>query len=58
MIEQISEAQKTGKLTKKQAFDIRNAIKDACSVKDGFATKSELMEELDKKIFEAVRSYR
>jgi hypothetical protein len=58
MIEQVSEAQKTGKLTKKQAFDIRNAIKDACSVKDGFATKSELIEELDKKIFEAVRSYR
>lgn len=58
MIAQINEAQKLGTLTKKQAFDLREAVKEACKVKDGVMIESEAITELDKKILEAVRFYR
>lgn len=58
MINQINEAQKMGTLTKKQAFDLRQTVKDACKIKDGFTTQNEAIKELDKKIKEAVRFYR
>ena len=58
MIEQITNAQKRGELTKKQAFDLRQAIKDAYQLKEGITVKSDAIAELDKKIDEAIKFYR
>ena len=58
MINQIKEAQKRGDLTNKQAFDIRQAVKAACTECDSLTLKNETIAELDKKIMEAVRFYR
>lgn len=58
MIEQINEAQKRGKLSKKQAFDLRKAINDACKINDGLTVPNEAIQELDKKVNEAVKFYR
>jgi hypothetical protein len=58
MINQITEAQKRGDLTTKQAYDLRQAVKAACKVNDGLTKPNEAIEELDKKIMEAVRFYR
>lgn len=57
-IAQINEAQKRGELTKKQAFDLRATIKDVCHVRDGLTAPNEAIQELDKKVNEAVRFYR
>lgn len=57
-IAQINEAQKRGELTKKQAFDLRATIKDVCQVKEGLTAQSEAIQELDKKVNEAIRFYR
>ena len=57
-IAHINEAQKRGDLTAKQAFDLRQGVKDACKVKDGLTATSEAISELDKKIAEAIRFYR
>lgn len=58
MLSQISEAQKRGELTKKQAFDLRATIKDVCQVRNGLTAPNEAIKELDKKVMEAVRFYR
>lgn len=58
MIAHINEAQKRGTLTAKQAFDLRQAVKDACNVREGITAPSEAITELDKKIAEAIRFYR
>ena len=58
MIAQISEAQKRGELTKKQAYDLRQTIIDVCKVREGLTMKSDAIQELDKKVNEAVRFYR
>lgn len=58
MLTQINEAQKRGELTKKQAFDLRATIKDVCQVRDGLTAPNEAIQELDKKVNEAVRFYR
>ena len=58
MIEQIAEAQKQGKLTRKQAYDIRQGVNEAMSLKDGLTMRNEAIAELDKKVSEAVRFYR
>ncbi len=58
MIEQINEALKRGELTRKQAYDLRQAVNDACKVADGMVAPNETIQELDKKISEAVRFYR
>lgn len=58
MIAHINEAQKRGDLTAKQAFDLRQAVKDACKVREGITAPSEAITELDKKIAEAIRYYR
>ncbi len=58
MIEQIAEAQKQGKLTRKQAYDIRQVINEAMTLKDGLTIRNEAIAELDKKVSEAVRFYR
>ena len=58
MLNQITEAQQQGKLTRKQAFDLRQAVNDACAVKDGLVVENEAIAELSKKVVEAVRFYR
>lgn len=58
MIGQINEAQKRGDLSKKQAFDLRQAINNACKVKEGLTIPNEAIAELDKKVCEAVKFYR
>lgn len=58
MIAKIADAQKRGVLTAKQAFDVRQAVKDACNAKSGLTAPSEAITELDKKIAEAIRYYR
>jgi hypothetical protein len=57
-IAQINEAYKTGQISKKAAFDMRQAITEACTVKDGITAKNEAIMELDKKVNEAVKYYR
>ena len=52
----IAEAQKKGDLTKKQAFDLRNLIKDAGKSKL-LTSESDIVTELDKKVKEAVKYY-
>ena len=59
MIEQINEAYKRGELTRKQAYDLRRVINDACSkIKVDWVTPSEAIQELNKKVSEAVKFYR
>ncbi len=58
MIAHINEAQKRGELTAKQAFDLRQAVKEACNVAEDMTTPSEAIAELDKKIREAIKFYR
>lgn len=58
MMEQIAEAQRQGKLTKKQALDLREDIKNTCKERASLTTPSEAITELDKKIAEAIRFYR
>lgn len=58
MIDQINEAQKRGKLTPKQAYDLRQAVKDAGNVMEGLTVQNDAIQELDKKVKEAVMYYR
>lgn len=58
MLEQINEAQKRGELSKKQAFDLRTAVNEACKIKEGLTVPNEAIQELDKKVSEAVKFYR
>lgn len=58
LISHINEAQKRGDLTAKQAFDLRQGVKDACAIKGGLTAPSEAISELNKKIAEAVKYYR
>lgn len=58
MLNQIAENQKKGILTSKQARDLRQAVKDSCTIREGYTVKSDLITELDRKIAEAVRYYR
>lgn len=58
MIEQINEAQKQGKLSKKQAYDLRLAINEACKIRDGLTVPNEAIQELDEKVGAAVKYYR
>ena len=57
-IAQINEAQKRGELTKKQAFDLRAIVKDVCQIREGLTAQSVAIQELDKKVSEAIRFYR
>lgn len=58
MITQINEAQQRGELTKKQAYDLRVAVNEACQLKEGLIIPNDAIQELDKKVAEAVRFYR
>jgi hypothetical protein len=57
-IAQINEAYRSGKLTKKMAFDIKQAVEKACREKVDITAKNECIFELDKKVKEAVKFYR
>ena len=57
-VAQIAEAQKRGELTAKQAHDLRQAVKASCQEREGLTVKSEAIDELNKKVAEAVRFYR
>lgn len=57
-IEKINEAAKRGDLTKKQAYDLRDAVNNACKVKGDIVKPNTTIEELSKKIDEATRFYR
>lgn len=56
-IKEIAEAQSTGQLTKKQAFDLRDLVNEA-SRSEILTCSSDVISELDKKVNEAVRFYR
>ncbi len=58
MLNQIADAQKRGELTTKQAYDLRQAVKDACKIREGLTIQSEAITELDRKIAQAIRFYR
>lgn len=58
MLSQIDEARKHGELTAKQAYDMRQAVKQACQEREGVTVKSEAISELTKKVAEAVKFYR
>ena len=57
MIQQINEAYKKGDLTKKQSYDMRQAITEAS--RSGIATvESDVIKELDKKIDDVIKFFR
>jgi len=56
VIGEIREAYKRGELTKKQAHDLRSQVEEACRAKVLTST-SDVIQELDKKVKEAVRFY-
>ena len=58
LMAQINDAQKRGEISKKQAYDLRTAVNQACQLKEGFTAQNEAIEELTKKIAEAARFYR
>ncbi len=53
----IKRMQADGKLTKKQAHDLKDAVDEACKPRPGFTSTSEAIEELDGKIRAAVKMY-
>ena len=58
VIDEINEACKRGQLTPKQANDLRDAVNDACKVREGLTRPNDTILELDKKIDEATRFFR
>jgi len=58
VIAQVNENYKTGVLSRKQAHDLREAVKNVCKPKEGVTTPNEAIHELDTKIDQAVRMYR
>jgi hypothetical protein len=58
MIVQINEAYKTGKLTRRQADEMKLATREVCKMKTGIMVQNDAILELDKKVNEAVKFYR
>lgn len=58
MFEQIKEAQQRGEIDKKQAMDMRNAIKEALKIDGNMVVKNDAMTELTRKVVEAAKYYR
>jgi hypothetical protein len=58
MLQQISEAQATGKITKKQAYDLRVAVNDAAKCDGNITTPNKAILELDEKVKQAVKFFR
>ena len=54
----INEKQKRGELTRKEAYDMRQRVNKACENSAELVTPNEAIQELDKKVSEAVRFYR
>lgn len=57
MLRQIAEAQQRGDLTKKQAYDLRAAVVGAYKIDGVMTTASDAIQELDKRVAEAVKMY-
>lgn len=57
-LKQVEEEMKKGTLTRKQAYDLKQAMNDAMSIDSGLTTPNEAILELDKKVNEAVKFYR
>lgn len=57
MLRQIAEAQQRGDLTKKQAYDLRAAVTNACKIDGTLTTASDAIQELDKRIADAVKMF-
>lgn len=55
LLASIKERQAKGELARKQAFDLKQEINEACKVGDGFTEVSEEMEELQRKVREVAR---
>jgi polyhydroxyalkanoate synthesis regulator phasin len=58
MIELINESHKTGRIDKKQAHDIREAIKASCTDKHNITAQNDVIIELNRRVAEAVKHYR
>jgi len=58
ILNEINAALKMGTLTKKQAYDMRAEVDEACKLNAGLTVKSDAIAELDKKVKEAVNFYR
>lgn len=58
MLNHINEAFLCGKLSAKQAFDLRRTVNDTCSVQQHMTSVSDAIKELDSKIMQASRYYR
>lgn len=58
VVEQINEAYRAGTLSRRQADELKKATREACQLKQGITERSDLMNELDKKINEACKFYR
>ena len=59
LLEQIKETQQRGDITKKQAFDLRKAVKKAClSSEMSLFVQNDVIAELDRKVTEAALYYR
>ena len=56
-LKKIKEQQQLGRLTRKQAYNLRQKIKKVCQ-EDSLTIENEAIKELDEKIKEAVRFYR
>ena len=56
VMNEIKEAYKKGELTKKQAYDLRQQVDEACKC-EPFTSSNDAIHELDKKVKEAVRFY-
>ena len=54
----ITEAQKRGELSKKQAYDLRTAVNEAMKTNERITEPNEVITELDGKVKRAVRFYR
>ena len=57
MLRQIAEARRRGDLTAKQAYDMRAAVKQACKADGVLVEESDAIQELDRKVAEAVKMY-
>jgi hypothetical protein len=58
LVTKITEAYKRGDLSRQQSSNHKQAIKDACKIRDGLIIQNKMIQELDIKIAEAVKYYR
>lgn len=58
ILSDIEERRAAGKITRRQACELRKLFNEACTNSDGQTPRDEVIEELDKKMAEAARYYR